>query len=133
METKEKLHTAFAYCCGYQLDPVKGCVICDPQPERYKRLPLDHWPYGEEKYGMPTYDDVRGAICLAPSKEELAHKIAHMFDDGVRGAIDRGELMVMKTARIGEWEGVPNCCSNCGHWIGDGPNFCPGCGAKIIE
>jgi hypothetical protein len=54
--------------------------------------------------------------------------------DFYEAKITSGELMVAKTATKGNGAS-PWCCSECGLYLGriDDPNFCPGCGAKIVE
>ena len=47
---------------------------------------------------------------------------------GIESKIDDGTLMVVRTARS-----TDGCWDSCDRWIGDGPNYCPGCGAKIVE
>ena len=53
---------------------------------------------------------------------------ASWIEEYIQAKITSGELMVVKSAKP-----IDGCCSNCDMWIGDGPNYCPGCGSKIIE
>ena len=89
-------------------------------------------------------DDTRDlAACLAWAVSEVDEtkstdwnvlNVARKLHEAFRAKITSGELAVVKTATKGN-EVSPWCCSECGLYLGriDDPNFCPGCGAKIVE
>ena len=86
----------------------------DPQGE-YKRKPMLD--------SDELYDEYLGD-CPGNVGGTVIEKVINFYE----GKINDGTLMVVRTARS-----TDGCCDSCDRWTGDGPNYCPGCGAKIIE
>ena len=148
----EKSAEAYFRSMADDLDPYPGNLkkhevkqtTNDPAGE-YKREPLlsvikapasqDHWVIdGMALVGYNWYasesNDKRHA-------EHLAEFINKCIEAVIHAKITKGELMVVKTAHNLN-KGHNFLCSECDKHVDDPAhgtdfNFCPGCGAKIIE